>query len=227
MKLSGLIYMHRISDFRMSGISRRNFNMFRKLCGDETLKNVTIVTNMWGEVTPERGAARENQLRTNGKLFKPVLDAGAGMERHDGSVDSAQKIVRRIVNNTPLPLRVQREIVDEKKDITQTAAGVELDGELAALREQHKKELAEMRNEMAEALAANDLKAKEELRQAQADLEEKITHLQADRDRLSLDFAVEKARADATIQEIRRSLDREISERRNSEPSGPGPCVIF
>ncbi|OCH83803.1 hypothetical protein OBBRIDRAFT_742684, partial [Obba rivulosa] len=32
-KLSGVIYIHRISDFRMTGVSRRNFTMFRKLCG--------------------------------------------------------------------------------------------------------------------------------------------------------------------------------------------------
>ena len=40
MKLSGVIYMHRISDFKMGGISRRNFHMFRSLCGEKTLKNV-------------------------------------------------------------------------------------------------------------------------------------------------------------------------------------------
>lgn len=48
--------------FRMTNVSRRNFRIFRKLCGDETLKNVTIVRNMWSEVTLERGAERECQL---------------------------------------------------------------------------------------------------------------------------------------------------------------------
>ena len=83
-KLSGLIYMHRISDFRVGGISRRNLNMFRKLCGDETLRNVALVTNMWSEVTPERGAAREHELRTDPLLFAPVVAAGATLLRHDG-----------------------------------------------------------------------------------------------------------------------------------------------
>lgn len=216
-KLSGIIYMHRISDFRVGGTSRRNFRMFRKLCGDETLKNVTIVTNMWSEVTLERGAARERELATDDVLFKPVLDEGATMERHDGSLTSAQEIVRRIINNTPMTLRVQREIVDEKKDIKETAAGIELDRELAALRAQHKKELAEVREEMEEALAANDLKAKKELEQVRANLEGNIARIEGDRERLSREFAEEKARADATIKEIRGELAKETSERKKRE----------
>lgn len=44
--LAGVLYFHRISDFEMGEISMRNLNMFRKLCGDGTLQNVVIVTNM-------------------------------------------------------------------------------------------------------------------------------------------------------------------------------------
>ncbi|KAG5220558.1 Lanosterol alpha-demethylase [Salix suchowensis] len=61
--LSGIIYLHRISDFRMSGLSTRNFRMLRHLCGEKTLKNLAIVTNMWGEVPAAVGEARERSLR--------------------------------------------------------------------------------------------------------------------------------------------------------------------
>ena len=71
--------MHRISDFRVGGIARRNFSMFRNLCGDENLKNVVIVTNMWGEVDLPRGEAREQELRTDPQLFQPVMVQGAQM----------------------------------------------------------------------------------------------------------------------------------------------------
>ena len=63
--------MHRISDFRVGGIAKRNFNMFRKLCGDETLRNVVIVTNMWGEVSPAQGAARERELAAWQRTLTP------------------------------------------------------------------------------------------------------------------------------------------------------------
>jgi len=79
--LAGVLYFHRISNFRMGGISTRNFNMFRKLCGDSTLQNVVIITNMWGEVDPQVGGAREAELVREDIFFKPVLDKGAQIAR--------------------------------------------------------------------------------------------------------------------------------------------------
>ena len=73
--------------------------MFRKLCGDETLKNVLIVTTMWGAVEPSIGDAREKELTTNDLLFKPVLDKGARMLRHDNTPGRAQDIVRSVMRN--------------------------------------------------------------------------------------------------------------------------------
>ena len=55
--------------------------MFRKLCGDSTLQNVVIVTDMWGGVNPQVGGAREAELVREGIFFKPVLDKGAQIAR--------------------------------------------------------------------------------------------------------------------------------------------------
>ena len=38
-KLARVIYVHRISDRRFSGIASRNFKIFRELCGEMSLKN--------------------------------------------------------------------------------------------------------------------------------------------------------------------------------------------
>jgi len=80
-----------------------NFEMFRKLCGDSTLQNVVIVTNMWGQVDPEVGEAREAELVKRDILFKPILDKGAQIARNENTVTSAQKIIRLVLNNHPLP----------------------------------------------------------------------------------------------------------------------------
>lgn len=140
--------MHRISDFRMGGISTRNFKMFRQLCGDSTLKNVVIVTNMWGEVSKEVGIARERELANEDLFFKPVLRKGAIMLRHENDGDSAHNVLRHILENSPLSLQIQRELVDEKKDISQTAAGAELNRELMLQIQRHKEEMKELQAEM-------------------------------------------------------------------------------
>lgn len=103
---------------------------------------------MWGDVSEERGIARETELATTDMFFKPVLEKGARMMRHDNTKTSARNILRAIVNNRPLSLRIQREIVDEKKDISQTAAGAELNRELLLQREKHEKEMRQLREEM-------------------------------------------------------------------------------
>ena len=140
--------MHRISDFRMGGVSTRNFKMFRQLCGESTLRNVVIVTNMWGEVSRDVGEAREAELVNQEIFFKPVLDKAALMMRHENTRDSAHHILLQIIDNHPLPLRIQRELVDQGKDISQTAAGAELNRELMEQIQVHKREMRELEREM-------------------------------------------------------------------------------
>jgi len=95
--LAGVLYFHQISDFEMGGISPRNFRMFKRLCGESTLRNIVIVTNMWGEVDPQVGEAREAKLKDT--FFKPVLDKGAQIARNENTVTSAQRIIRLILND--------------------------------------------------------------------------------------------------------------------------------
>jgi hypothetical protein len=88
----------------MGGISTRNFRLFRQLCGDTTLKNVVIVTNMWGEVSEEMGIAREVELANNDKFFKPALAKGAQMLRYANNPESVRNVLHAIINNHPLSL---------------------------------------------------------------------------------------------------------------------------
>ncbi|KAK7690432.1 hypothetical protein QCA50_005530 [Cerrena zonata] len=211
--LSGILYLHRISDPRMGGISRRNFNMFRKLCGDDTLKNVLLVTTMWGIVEPGIGDAREKELATNELLFKPVLDKGAAMVRHDNTLARAQDILRIIMKNHPAPLRIQRELVDEGKNIAETAAGEELGRELAALAKKHKEELQKVQEEMKEAIAQRDLETKKELDEYQRKLQAEMIRAQGDMARLQHEYSEEKRRADEYLATLQTGLEAEKQAR--------------
>jgi hypothetical protein len=147
-KLAGVIYLHRISDVRMGGISTRNFKMFRELCGESTLKNVVVVTNMWSEVSREVGEAREAELASRDIFFKPVLDKGAQLVRHENTQESAQAIMHYLISNHPLALRIQRELVDQHMDISQTAAGEELNRELMEQIRRHREEMRALQEDM-------------------------------------------------------------------------------
>ncbi|KAF8972225.1 hypothetical protein BDZ97DRAFT_1783812, partial [Flammula alnicola] len=135
------------------GISTRNFKMFRQLCGESTLKNVVIVTNMWGEVSPELGEAREAELASQDMFFKPVLDKGALLLHHENTRDSTHGILKHIIQNHPLSLQIRRELVDQKKDISQTGAGEELNRELMEQIQDHHSEMWMLQEEMKSLLA--------------------------------------------------------------------------
>ncbi|CAE7207543.1 unnamed protein product, partial [Rhizoctonia solani] len=47
LKITGLLYLHKITNTRVGGVSFRHMNMFKELCGTDSLKNVTYVMNMW------------------------------------------------------------------------------------------------------------------------------------------------------------------------------------
>ena len=126
----------------------RNFRMFRQLCGDTTLKNVVIVTNMWGEVEKEIGEARESELTGNVTFFKPALDKGAVMLRHENTRDSAHDILRQIIQNHPVSLQIQREMVDEERDISRTVAADELNREIMLQTRHFRNEMRALKEEM-------------------------------------------------------------------------------
>jgi hypothetical protein len=209
-KLAGVIYIHRISDFRMGGISTRNFRMFRELCGDSSLKNVVILTNMWGEVNKEVGEARERELANDDLFFRPVLEKGAKMIRHDHTIASAQKVLRYFFNTRPAVLQIQREIVDEKKDILQTAAGEELNKALIEQMQRHKREMADLQEEwqgklrlaadlsramLTIILAALDAKDEETRREIEAEskkLKKEMERIEGESQKLASNFQQEK-----------------------------------
>ena len=186
--------------------------MFRKLCGDTTLRNVVIVTNMWGEVDHQIGEAREAELMQEEIFFKPVLDKGARMARHENTVPSAEKIIRLIIDNHPLPLRIQRELVEEGKDISETSAGEELNRELNAQIKKHQQEMLVLKEEMQQAMKDKDEETRRELEIETQKMQREISRFENDAKRLASDYKSEKERLEARLtemgEETRREADR-------------------
>ena len=191
----------------MTGISRKNFGMFRKLCGDNALQNVVIVTNMWGQVDPELGNEREAELMGEDDFFKPVLDKGAQMERHENTTLSAKGIIRLILDNNPLPLHIQEELVDEGKAILDTDAGEELNRELSAQIERHREEMRQLREDMEQAIKDKDEETRGELEMEIQILFARVEGLENDRKRMASDY---KRR----INDLDDALQREKAQRR-------------
>lgn len=156
----------------MGGVARKNFRLFRKLCGDDALNHVVVATNMWGDVSLEIGERRERELSESDLFFKPALDKGAQLRRHDNTLDSAYTIIRSIIGFAPQPLLIQRETVDEGKALAQTGAGQDLQAELDRQAAKYRGEISALKSEMEDLVKAKDAQHDEEMREMRDSLAE-------------------------------------------------------
>jgi hypothetical protein len=205
-KLSGIIYMHRVSDIRVGGISTRNFKLFRELCGENAMKNVAVVTTRWDQVSLSVGEARESQLRND--FFKAALDKGAKLLRHsDNTEQSAREIVRCFLTNVPIGIAIQEDLVDMGKDLSQTRAAATINSIQEELQKQHEEEMRKRREEFRLAEIAREAEA----RKRAAD------ELRA----LQLEMARENAAAERRAAERRAELEAiEEARREDNELAG-------
>ena len=171
--------------------------MFRELCGDAAFRNTVLVTNMWKEDSQAINEVREKELSS--KFFKPVLDQGALVVRHRNTAESAQNIVRMLIVKPPVVLQIQRELVDEHKDLINTAAGKAIRRELDEQIKQHQAEFKRVWDDMAQALKEQDDVTRKELTEETGRLQERMEKIKKDSEGMTANYAVEKQKVEARM----------------------------
>ncbi|KAH7129196.1 P-loop containing nucleoside triphosphate hydrolase protein [Dactylonectria macrodidyma] len=121
--VSGIVYLHRIVDVRMTGSAVSQLRYVRKLCGTQSFKKVAFVTTFWDVVHKDMGERREDELREN--FWSAEMEHGAIMKRLDRGRTSALEVLSELAGKPPVVLEVQRELVVEEKPFEQTAIGKE------------------------------------------------------------------------------------------------------
>ncbi|TFK44966.1 P-loop containing nucleoside triphosphate hydrolase protein [Crucibulum laeve] len=89
--VSGIIYLHRITDKRLTEPPYSQYEMFRKLCGESFHGRVVLVTTMWSDVKPDVGSRREKEIIQN---WGQMLHGGSAVLRFNDTAESAWDIVQ-------------------------------------------------------------------------------------------------------------------------------------
>ncbi|KAG2023957.1 TKL/TKL-ccin protein kinase [Coprinopsis cinerea AmutBmut pab1-1] len=177
MRVTGIVYVNDISQKRMFGSTRTNYNMFKKLCGHKSFKRLVMATSQWDLVESKSGEKREDEMKK--EFWKDVLKEGAVIRRimYEGEdlKDESKGIITYLLDeeqrhdrNRRLKteaLRIQTEVVDLQKRIPATKAGRELRTTLEGLLQMQK----EMEVEEMDSGRVEDLKKKKEDLQRQVD----------------------------------------------------------
>lgn len=146
--LSGIIYLHRISDPRMDGASMKNLRMFRKLCGPNNLRNVILATTMWEKIPEAEGVTRESQLKR--EFWNDMIAKGSTVARVSTDPLDAIKPVERFLGKETMVLRLQEEL-SSGKTLIQTEAGAAIQEDIERLSVQYAKNLEAAKEEMRQA----------------------------------------------------------------------------
>jgi len=87
-KVAGIIYLHRISDVRMTERPLTHLKAFEKMCGGNNFpEKILLVTTMWSLVEEATGSHREDELRT--KYWSSMMTCGSDMIRFEDNAESA------------------------------------------------------------------------------------------------------------------------------------------
>lgn len=227
-RLNGILYLHRVSDIRMTGSAFENLRMFRSLVGDDALSNVILVTTFWDTVSLDLGQRREKELLTNKNFWGKMLEKGCQVRRlqNNGNREEALKIIES-VGMGKMTLQAQREIVEEGKNIKDTAAAretakasAEFERILAVERERAKLELAQRELREAQRVRAEKERIEREAKERRR-LEEERRRYEEERERKRIEeerrrLVEEARRREVELQErmARIQAEREAEQRR-------------
>ncbi len=167
---------------RVGGATKKNLRLFRELCGDDKLQNVRLVTTNWDNVGEKEGNSREAELAS--RIFKPLIDAGAKMIRHDKGPMSAQLIMSTLVHQEPFKMKIQGEL-SAGRALGDTSAGAVILEEMKEFQRKHAEEMQDLLREMQEATTANDEDLKAELAEERQKLQELMERAEQDQKQLT------------------------------------------
>lgn len=154
-RLTGLIYLHRIMDTRFGGASGRNLRTFKKLTGTNNLGSVVLATTFWKAPLSADDVNRESQLSADERFgWSKMLSEGAKSMRQDNDYISAEAIVRYLIDRKkPVELKIQTEMVLEGKSVSQTEAGSDI---VSEMRKAHEEAMARLRKDLMDAIQDRD-----------------------------------------------------------------------
>ena len=186
--LKGVIYLHRITDIRYAGSSVKTLEIFKKICGKVALKNVLLVSTRWNEVDEALGASREQQLRD--KFWAYMLGNGSTMTRFYGNRESAMGIASQLMSRQNIVLELQRELIEERKTLNQTSAGVFVNNGISDNKAQYEQELREL-DKLRQVLQESDRAMKRKVQNDWAREQQRLQTAHEDEERLRRDIAAE------------------------------------
>lgn len=171
--------------------------MFKKLCGENAFQHVKLATTMWKNLNGpnlsyDTGVAREKELTSRKDWWGLMCERGSSVVRHDGTKECAMAMIEDLIQRRnqggPVLLEIQKEMVDEKKSLEQTLAGMEVEKEITVATQKFKEQIADLQESYDDALKERDEQLAEVLKEQREDLEKKLQRAGEAQENLKITF---------------------------------------
>jgi len=199
LKLAGIIYLHRITDNKVSGSCKKIMKVIQDIVGDDAYPRVVLASTMWQDLAGDPPAyeiavQHEAELKDTEYFWGAMCRGGSKVMRWDGSRDLALAMVDLLTSlqskSGTIPLLIQREMVDSKLELSKTKAGQTMHQnntiDVLTLKFQRKKDILEKR--FREALACRQEQHDLELAAMKEDCERIISEAKRSQGLLQVDF---------------------------------------
>jgi hypothetical protein len=189
--VDGVIYMHPIIDPRMSGAALKSLGIFRRICGEKYFPHIALVSTKWeslkGMEARVAAESRQRDLIQNREFWGDLVDQGSVPFQHDGSVQSARHIVKRLLERSKgafLKLQVE---MGQGKTLAQTEAGSFVEGQVLKMKENYEIEVERLRREFKQVKVEGDQQEEQSVLEQTQAVQAKIFGLAQDAASLHVD----------------------------------------
>ena len=219
-QLTGILYLHRVTEPRMAGTAFNNLRMFKKLCGENFYPRVSLCTTFWDTVHRKDAERREAELIETDEFWGRMFERGSKVYRHSGDRNSAIDILKSIIRhrkdekerNAPSYVRVQREMAEENKTLDETSAGQEVNAKILEERKKFENELKEAKEDMRVAVEENDRKAAEAIRKHKEMIEIRLKKGYEDQQKLNVRLEDMQAQHMLEMEKLLKAIDAQKSQ---------------
>jgi GTP-binding protein EngB required for normal cell division len=166
LRLKGIVYLHPITQTRMTGHDRQYLELFKRLCGEHTFPNIKLVTTMWDRIIPsEEGLAYARDRDIRDTCWNMMEERGSEIISFDGSSEMAQTIIYGLASQETVVLQIQREMCQRGMNLENTHAGQLVVGRIEADIRQDASEIQAAEQQINSAVARRDWPEAEKLKE--------------------------------------------------------------
>ncbi|KAL0635295.1 hypothetical protein Q9L58_005783 [Maublancomyces gigas] len=213
-EVRGLIFLHDITETRLSGSQRMTWQILKAICGEGSMKNVLVGTTQWSSEGDRRFQNEEKRERElHGKHWNGIHKSSRVVY---GDKENALQIIRDLLVKPPVLLLVQAEMINPPHTVEATTAGRAAMPAAFVEMERLRKEITDQQRGSEEAIRqTEETHRKEKDSQMRGQEEERIKQVEAAQRR-----EVEKHKEQCEREKAREREEQEQRARHEEEVRG-------